>query len=78
MFKSKGSNKEIATQSICLLSFKALWKSQVLETEKPLCISQKTFSIISLSFNNLLIKAWGTDKEYFLHHPGASTEEGKF
>lgn len=78
LFKSKGSNKKVATHSICLLSFKALWKSQDLETKRPLCISQKTFSTVSLSFNNVLIKAWGTDKEYFLHSPGASAEESKF
>lgn len=48
--KSTVSNKEVTSPGICLLSVKALWKSQDLGSEREaftLCISQNSFSVQS-------------------------------
>lgn len=68
MFKSdflKEFTLKLLSRVICLLSYKALWKRQDLGSEREafiFCTSQTPLSAVILSFINIAIKGWGTDR----------------
>lgn len=66
-FKSKVNNKEVTTQDICLFSFKALWKSQDLGTERGRGLLSLYFLKLPLRVvigsTDTAVKEWGAERK---------------